>query len=96
MSNFSFAETEFKDVFFLVFVTFVGILLRDGEFVAILGFNWLFDHFKNFANHNGQMGGPLQWLTLPQEGSSHQGTSVATCSSSAYWKSLMTTVQFCF
>lgn len=48
MSNFSFAETEFKDIFFLVFVTFVVIVLRVGEFVAILGFNWLFDHFKNF------------------------------------------------
>lgn len=48
MSNFSFAETEFKDIYFLVFVTFVVIVLRVGEFVAILGFNWLFDHFKNF------------------------------------------------
>lgn len=61
-----------------------------------LGFNWLFDHLKTLTNHNGQMGRPLQWLTAPQEGSRHQGISVASCSSSAYWKSLMTTVQFWF
>lgn len=34
MSNFSFAETEYKDIF-LVFVTFVVIVMRVEEFVAI-------------------------------------------------------------
>lgn len=42
------------------------------------------------------MGLLVQLLTPPQEGSSHQGTSVAPCSSSDYWKSVMTTVQFWF